>query len=120
MDDDAIRRFSIDAAEAARYDDDHIEPYVNLRRVSRDPAIVEVTFPPNARLAVHSHPSDTLYVFRSGEFHIEGEGVFRPGELRWVRGGEVYGPEWAGAEGAVLLIVALGGPFGTTWADGDG
>ena len=73
------------------------------------------TFPPNGRLDVHSHPNDTLYVIRSGEFHIEGEGVFRPGDVRWVRGGLTYGPEWAGPEGAVLLIVALNGAFGTTW-----
>jgi hypothetical protein len=28
-----------------------------------------------------------------------------------------YGPEWAGDDGAVLLIVAMGGKFGTTWVD---
>jgi hypothetical protein len=90
---------------------------VHLRRVASDPSIVEVTFPPNGRLVVHSHPCDTLYVVRSGEFHIEGEGTFVPGDLRWVRGGETYGPEWAGPDGAVLLIIAMGGSFATVWED---
>ena len=114
-DGDDIRRFSIDEAEAVLYEHPEIEPYVHLRRVAGEPSIVEVTFPPNGRLSLHSHPSDTLYVIRSGEFHIEGEGVFQPGDVRWVRGGLTYGPEWAGPQGAVLLIVALNGPFGTTW-----
>jgi quercetin dioxygenase-like cupin family protein len=112
---DSVRHFALDEVEAVRYDDPHIDPYVLLRRVSSSPSIVQVTFPPNARLALHSHPSDTLYVFREGEFHIEGEGAFRPGQVRWVRGGVEYGPEWAGEQGAILLIVALGGPFGTDW-----
>ena len=97
-------------------EDPHIEPYVEVRKLSSEPSIREVTFPPSGRLVVHSHPSDTLYVIRSGEFHIEGEGVFQPGDVRWVRGGLTNGPEWAGPEGAVLLIVALNGPFGTTFA----
>src|ERR1700737_724087 len=109
MDDVQIRRFAPDDIEAIRYEDPHIDPYVELRRVSSDPSIVQVTFPPAARLSVHSHPSDTLYIFRSGEFHIDGEGVFHAGELRWVKGGLIYGPEWAGPDGAVLVIVAIGG-----------
>jgi quercetin dioxygenase-like cupin family protein len=110
-----VRRFSVLGMAGERYEDSHIAPFVEVRKLSSDPAIREVTFPPNARLDVHSHPNDTLYIIRSGEFHIEGEGIYRPGEVRWVRGGVVYGPEWAGPDGAVLLIVALGGPFGLTW-----
>jgi len=110
-----VRRFRSADIPPDRYEDPHIEPYVEVRKLSSEPSIREVTFPPNGRLDVHSHPNDTLYVIRSGEFHIEGEGVFQPGDVRWVRGGLTYGPEWAGPEGAVLLIVALNGPFGTTW-----
>jgi quercetin dioxygenase-like cupin family protein len=116
MDETAIRRFRIADAEAVRYEHPEIEPYVLLRRVSSEPSMVEVTFPPGARLGLHSHPTDTLYVFRSGEFLIEGEGTFVPGDVRWVRGGVEYGPESAGPEGAVALVVALNGKFGTTWA----
>jgi quercetin dioxygenase-like cupin family protein len=118
-DDDAIRRWTVEDHENARFEDDHVEPYVNLRRISADPAIREVTFPPNATLGVHSHPCDTLYVIQSGEFIVEGEGSYRPGELRWVRAGVTYGPERAGAEGAVVLIVSTNGPFGVRWGHTD-
>ena len=41
----------------------------------------------------HWHLSDTLYIVRRGELNIEGEGVFREGSFRWVKGGFAYGPE---------------------------
>ena len=82
-----VRRYRSADVSPDRYEDPHIEPYVEVRKLSSEPSIREVTFPPNGRLDVHSHPNDTLYVIRSGEFHIEGEGVFQPGDVRWVRGG---------------------------------
>ena len=112
---DDVRRYRSDDIAPQRYEDPNIEPFVEVRKLSTEPSMREVTFPPGARLEVHSHPNDTLYIVRSGEFHIEGEGVFVPGDVRWVRGGLTYGPEWAGPDGAVLLIVALGGAFGITW-----
>jgi quercetin dioxygenase-like cupin family protein len=115
IDDDDIRRWTVDDHENARYEDKHIEPYVYLRRISADPAIRQVTFPPNASLAVHSHPCDTLYVVQSGEFIVEGEDTYRPGDLRWVKAGVTYGPERAGAEGAVVMIVSTHGEFGLRW-----
>jgi quercetin dioxygenase-like cupin family protein len=114
-DDDAIRRWTVDDYENARFEDEHVEPYVNLRRISADPAIRQVSFPPNATLGVHSHPCDTLYVIESGEFIVDGEGTYRPGDLRWVRAGVMYGPERAGADGAVVMIVSTNGPFGVRW-----
>ena len=117
--DDTIRRFVIEDFEDTRFEDSHIEPYVHLRRISADPAIREVTFPPNATLGVHSHPCDTLYIIKSGEFIVDGEGTYLPGELRWVQAGVTYGPERAGADGTVLLIVSTNGPFGLRWAHED-
>jgi quercetin dioxygenase-like cupin family protein len=114
-DEDAIRRWTIADHDNARFEDDHVEPYVHLRRISADPAIREVTFPPHATLGVHSHPCDTLYVIQAGEFIVEGEGSYRPGELRWVRSGVTYGPERAGPDGATVLIVSTNGPFGVRW-----
>ncbi len=115
-----VRRFSVTDVEALRYVDDHVDPHVFVRVVSDDPAILEVSFPPGARVAAHAHPNDTLYVIRSGEFHVEGEGAFQPGEARWVRGGVVYGPEWAGEDGASILVVSLHGAFSTVWEDPSG
>jgi quercetin dioxygenase-like cupin family protein len=117
---DTVHRWVVDDIENTRFEDSHIDPYVHLRRISTDPAIREVSFPPNARLGVHSHPCDTLYIIQSGEFIVDGEGTYRPGELRWVRGGATYGPERAGPEGTVLLIVSTNGTFGLEWEDEEG
>jgi quercetin dioxygenase-like cupin family protein len=95
--------------------DEHIHGTIEVRVVSREPFVLENTFAPGTLVTQHSHTSDTLYVFKAGEFTIEGEGTFRAGDVRFVRGGHAYGPEWAGDEGATLLIISVGGPFGTEW-----
>jgi quercetin dioxygenase-like cupin family protein len=112
----ASRRIDRDAAEVRRFDnDEHIKPYTEARLLNRDPDMVEVTFPPGGRLDRHSHPSDTVYVFRKGQFTIEGEGSYEAGDIRVVKAGDIYGPEYAGPDGAVLLIIAANGSFGTDW-----
>lgn len=101
----------------AAHDPEHIDGSIEVRIVSRQPLVLENTFAPGTRVAAHSHGCDTLYVFAAGEFHIEGEGVFGPGDIRFVRAGHVYGPEWAGPEGAVLQIIGLAPGFDTAYAD---
>lgn len=118
-DDDDIRSWTIDELDDPRFEDDHIEPYVNLRRISTDPAIRQVTFPPHGTLGMHSHPCDTLYVIQQGEFIVDGEGSYAPGQLRWVRQGVAYGPERAGPDGATVLIVSTSGAFGVRWEHAD-
>jgi hypothetical protein len=98
-------------------DPSHIEGEIEVRVVSRDPFVLVNTFAPNTKVAAHSHGCDTLYVFVRGEFHIEGEGVFGPGDIRFVRAGHVYGPEWAGPQGATLQIIGLAPGFDTTYDD---
>jgi hypothetical protein len=65
-------------------------------------------FSPHFRAPSHWHPSDTIYIITKGEFGVEGEGVYRPGDVRWVRGGTAYGSETAGADGCEFYIVSLG------------
>src|SRR5690606_11229777 len=67
-------------------------------------------FAPNYKAPSHWHPSDTIYIITQGEFSVEGEGTYRPGDVRWVKGGTAYGSESAGAEGCQFYIVSLG-PF---------
>ena len=67
--------------------------------------------PPNHRAAPHWHTSDTVYLVTEGEFVIEGEGSFFPGQVRWVRGGYAYGSEGAGPEGCTFYFFSLG-PYG--------
>jgi quercetin dioxygenase-like cupin family protein len=114
---DCYRRITIGDVEPLHVEEEHIAPYVDIQVLNGNPDMVQVTFPPNGRIARHHHPADTIYVFRRGEFHIDGEGVYREGEARWVKGGIEYGPEWAGPSGATLLIIAVGGRFGNEWAD---
>jgi hypothetical protein len=94
---------------------EHIQGEVHVRVISRQPTVLENTFPPNTWLEKHSHGSDTLYIVKEGEFHIEGEGVLRPGDIRFVAKDHAYGPEWSGPNGATLLIIAVNGDFGTDW-----
>jgi quercetin dioxygenase-like cupin family protein len=65
-------------------------------------------FAPNYRAPSHWHPSDTIYIITQGEFSVEGEGTYRPGDVRWVRGGTAYGSEMAGPDGCEFYIVAMG------------
>ena len=115
MDKPTIWRTNPNEVEPKIATDPHIKGEVHVRILSRTPTVLENTFPPNTWLGRHVHASDTLYIIKEGEFHIEGEGVFRPGDVRFVAKGHAYGPEWAGSEGAKLLIVAVNGDFGTNW-----
>ena len=51
-------------------------------------------------------------IVRKGELVIPGEGSYREGEVRWVRGGTAYGPEMGGPDGVEFWFVSMG-PFGT-------
>jgi len=57
----------------------------------------------------HWHESDTTYIVTRGELRVEGEGVFRPGDIRWVRRGVSY-VEAAGPEGVEFWLFASGSP----------
>ncbi|MBM3730245.1 MAG: hypothetical protein FJW44_05420 [Actinobacteria bacterium] len=111
----AVWRSNPDDVEPLVATNPNIKGEVHVRILSRTPTVLENTFPPNTWLGRHVHTCDTLYIVKRGEFHIEGEGVFGPGEVRFVAEGHAYGPEWAGPEGATLLIVAVNGNFGTDW-----
>lgn len=64
----------------------------------------------------HWHTSDTLYIMRRGELHIDGEGTYGPGSFRWVRGGFAYAPEIPGPEGAEFYFISMG-PYGLSYLD---
>lgn len=73
-----------------------------------DLAVLIFTFPPNYVGKVHSHPTDTVYVIRRGEFIVHGEGTFREGDIRWVKSGTPYGPESAGPDGCEVMLIGAG------------
>lgn len=77
-----------------------------------DPAsgnrVVHVKSWPGRNADPHWHLSDSMYVITAGEMVIEGEGTYRPGDIRWVRGGFAYGPEGCGPDGVEYLFISLG------------
>jgi hypothetical protein len=79
-------------------------------------AVFYVRLGPGASSPRHWHPSDTVYIVRKGELVIPGEGSYREGEVRWVRGGTAYGPEMGGPDGVEFGFVSIA-PFGTIAPD---
>jgi hypothetical protein len=64
----------------------------------------------------HWHLSDTIYIVRKGVLTVPGEGTYREGDVRWVKGGLAYGGELPGPDGVEFFFVSLG-PYG--WFDPD-
>ncbi|MCZ8132186.1 MAG: cupin domain-containing protein [Steroidobacteraceae bacterium] len=101
-----------------QFPDPHGRPTTPVRILKLDdPYVLEADFPPHFHAGLHWHPHDTIYVITAGEMRFGDEGVFRPGDIRWVRGGHAYGPETAGPAGVRFHLVSLGGPVGLNWAD---
>ena len=73
-----------DTVEPITAENEYIKGHVIVRVLSRNPTVLENTFPPNTWLGKHEHGSDTLYIVKEGEFHIEGERVYYPGDVRFV------------------------------------
>ncbi len=98
-----------DAADAVMTDGS--TPRIGLRPLVTDECdlmVMTFTFPPHYEGVVHSHPQDTVYIVRRGQFLVEGEGTFLPGDLRWVKAGTPYGPERAGPDGCEVILVTIG------------
>jgi mannose-6-phosphate isomerase-like protein (cupin superfamily) len=75
------------------------------------PFIMHVEDPPNKTRPRHHHHADVVYVFTKGELHIEGEGTYRAGDIRWTRAGHAYGPETTGPDGGAWWVVTNGDPI---------
>jgi len=75
------------------------------------PFVMHVADPPHKQRPRHHHLADVLYVYTDGELHIEGEGVYRAGDLRWTRAGHPYGPETTGPQGGAWWVITQGNPL---------
>jgi hypothetical protein len=75
------------------------------------PFVMMVEDPPLKTRPRHYHHGDVLYVYTKGEHHIEGEGTYRAGDLRWTRAGHAYGPETTGPEGGAWWIISYSDPI---------
>ena len=95
-------------------DDEEPTPYVFTKTLI-DPAsdnfCMLVRLEPGAPGPTHWHPSDTIYIPVRGELHVAGEGVYRVGDIRWVKAGFAYGGELPGDQAVEFVFISLG-PYG--------
>ncbi|MFN7604670.1 MAG: phytanoyl-CoA dioxygenase family protein [Hyphomonadaceae bacterium] len=75
------------------------------------PFVFLVEDPPHKTRHKHYHHGDVVYVYTAGEHHIEGEGTYRAGDIRWTRAGHAYGPETTGAEGGSWWVISYSDPL---------
>ena len=101
-----------------QFHDPHGRPTTPVKVLKDDdPYTLEVDFPGDFYAGDHWHPGDTIYIITDGMMRIGSEGNFKPGDIRWVRAGHVYGPEEAGPDGVTFFLISLGGPLDLNWAD---
>ena len=75
------------------------------------PFVLLVEDPPHKTRPMHHHHGDILYLYIKGEHHIEGEGTYRAGDVRWVPGGHAYGPEVTGPDGGAWWVLSYTDPL---------
>jgi ectoine hydroxylase-related dioxygenase (phytanoyl-CoA dioxygenase family) len=75
------------------------------------PFVLHVQDPPNKTRPRHHHHGDVIYFYVQGEHHIEGEGIYRAGDVRWTRAGHAYGPETTGPEGGTWWVISYADPI---------
>jgi hypothetical protein len=78
--------------------------------LERGPWVLQVQHAPGYVENRHWHEADTVYIFTAGEMRVADEATYRPGDVRWVRAGLLYGPEIAGPQGCEFILVGAGNP----------
>jgi len=81
-----------------------------------NPYIERVELAPGATLAPYRHDIDALYLVFSGAMEIDGEGSYDAEEIRWVPASHTTTATVAGAEGADLIVIGIGGVPTFQWA----
>lgn len=115
-----VRFFAVEAWRKSTLDDidwQPVEGFPNVwmrflgENLDEGPWVLHVKHGPNYVENRHWHEADTVYVFTAGEMIVDGEGSYRPGDVRWVRAHHFYGPERAGPGGCEFLLVGAGNPM---------
>lgn len=70
------------------------------------PCMMHLEDPPNTTRPAHWHRSDVVYFYVRGTQHIDGEGTYQAGDVRWARAGRVYGRRTTGPEGSAWWAVS--------------
>ncbi len=83
---------------------------------SDDPFVQRVRIAPGATLPAYSHKVGALYLVRSGSMQVEGDDAFDAEDVRWLDAGQTSGAMMAGADGADLIVIGIGGLADFDWA----
>lgn len=111
-------RASLDEAAWQEFDDPAGRPTQPVQMLfDTDPYVLRTRFVPGFSAAEHWHDFDTLYLITAGRMRFGDEGWYETGDIRWVSGGQSYGPEEPGADGVEFILVSSGGPVHLHWAD---
>lgn len=116
---------------AAKFNLEGVEPFVDPTTGSGNiflmpegmgsdgkPFVFLVEDPPHKTRPRHYHHGDVVYVYTKGEHHIEGEAVYRAGDIRWTRAGHAYGPETTGPDGGSWWVISYSDPLPVNVVDG--
>lgn len=96
---------------------------MNWNAESGTPAVLRVLWEPNKAIPYHYHATGAMYFILYGEmfFMLDQEGydpMFQAGDMRWVRPGFPYGPEYNGD--AAMEITVLGTDSAIVFGDPPG
>ena len=88
---------------------------MNFYAVNNTPAALRVLWDPQRSIGYHYHPLGALYFVLYGSMYFDGDyESFSPsvvvGEVRWVRPGFAYGPEYNGEEEMEILVLGTEDP----------
>jgi hypothetical protein len=116
---DAIwQRVNLDDVPWQEFDDPAGRPTQPVQILfGNDPYVLRTRFVPGFSAAEHWHDFDTLYLINAGRMRFGDEGWYEAGDIRWVSGGQSYGPEEPGPEGVEFILISSGGPVALHWAD---
>ena len=72
---------------------------MGFNAIENTPAALRVRWAPSCQIPYHYHPTGALYFIQYGQMFFEGDGPvpdvpINKGEVRWVRPGFAYGPEY--------------------------
>ena len=86
---------------------------MGFNAIDNTPAALRVRWAPSCQIPYHYHPTGALYFIQYGQMYFEGDGPvpnvpINKGEVRWVRPGFAYGPEYnSNTEGTYNLEGAI-------------
>ena len=75
-----------------------------------------ITVSPGATLPSYTHSVDALYMVRCGSMTIGGRDDYQTEDWRWVKAGQTTTDLTAGADGADIITVGVGGIAAFDWA----